>query len=117
MDRLIDPKTGDYYSDQRVGNSLQNAVYVRLETPLGTYWADPKLGSLLHTLQREKNVSRVRLQGIQYAEEALEPILIEQRANSIEVDAIQDERGLLLLIEVVDIEDKRNSFEYLVPLV
>lgn len=117
MDRLIDPKTGDYYSDQRVGNSLQNAVYVRLETPKGTYWADPKLGSLLHTLQREKNVSRVRLLAIQYAEEALQPILDEDRAKSIEVDAIRNERGLLLLIEVEDFKNKRESFTHLVPLI
>lgn len=117
MDRLIDPKTGDYYQDQRIGNSLKNAVYVRLETPLGTYWADPNLGSLLHTLQREKNVNRVRLTAIQYAEEALEPILIEERAKSIVVDAIRNERGLLLLIDVEDIEGKRESFEYLVPLI
>ena len=117
MDRLINPKTGDYYSDQRVGNSLQNAVYVRLETPKGTYWADPELGSLLHTLQREKNVSRVRLTAIQYAEEALQPILDDRRAKSINVEATQARGSLLLHITVVDFEGKRNSFNHLVPLI
>lgn len=117
MDRLIDPKTGDYYSDQRVGNSLQNAVYVRLETPKRTYWADPELGSLLHTLQREKNVSRVRLTAIQYAEEALQPILDDRRAKSINVEATQARGSLLLHITVVDFEGKRNSFNHLVPLI
>ncbi|PWD86219.1 phage GP46 family protein [Ignatzschineria cameli] len=117
MDRLIDPKTGDYYNDQRVGNSLENAVYVRLETPKGTYWADAELGSLLHTLQREKNVSRVRLLAIQYAEEALQPILDERRAKTIDVDATQANGSLLLHITVVDIEGKRNSFNHLVPII
>nr|MDN1656773.1 hypothetical protein [Escherichia coli] len=34
-----------------------NAVYLRLATPLGSYWADALLGSRLHELKREKDVS------------------------------------------------------------
>ena len=56
-------------------NNLANAVYLRLMTPLGSYWADPTLGSRLHELQREKDVSRVAVLARQYAEEALAPLV------------------------------------------
>ncbi|MFJ1218956.1 hypothetical protein [Yersinia enterocolitica] len=52
MDQNISTTTGDY-TQSRI-YSLQNAVYLRLSTPLGSYWADVALGSRLHELKREK---------------------------------------------------------------
>ena len=42
MDAGINPTTGDL-TGQRI-TTLANAVYLRLMTPLGSYWADPALG-------------------------------------------------------------------------
>lgn len=59
MDKELNPDTGDYTG--RTVDTLQNAVYIRLMTPLGSWWADKTLGSLLHLLQREKDLQRVSL--------------------------------------------------------
>lgn len=66
MDPHIDPSTADY-SGERI-TSLANAVYLRLMTPLGSWWADPTLGSRLHELERELDLSYARMLARQYAE-------------------------------------------------
>lgn len=65
MDTWIDPATGDY-TGARISR-LENAVYLRLMTPLGSWWADTSLGSRLHELAREKDVPRIALLARQYA--------------------------------------------------
>ncbi|HCB2353235.1 TPA: phage GP46 family protein [Escherichia coli] len=99
MEMLIDPLTGDYTGDQT--DTLQNAVFLRLMTPLGSWWADPTLGSLLHTLRREKDVSRVRVLARQYAEQALQPIVDDGRATAIDITAEHYQPGWLLLHIIV----------------
>ena len=52
-DALIDPILRDYtlvggMPERDPAAGLANAVYLRLTTPLGSYWADPGLGSLLN---------------------------------------------------------------------
>ena len=59
MDKQLDPNSGDYTG--RTTDNLQNAVYIRLLTPLGSWWADKTVGSLLHLLQRQKDLERVSL--------------------------------------------------------
>ncbi|KDC65761.1 phage GP46 family protein [Bordetella bronchiseptica] len=101
MDVLIDPTTADY-AGQRI-TTLANAVYLRLETPLGSYWADPALGSRLHELQREKDLTRVYTLARQYAEQALAPLIEDGRAQRITVTATRLQPGWCLLqVEVVD---------------
>ena len=39
MDAFLDPSSGDY-TGERIA-TLANAVYLRLMTPLGGWWADP----------------------------------------------------------------------------
>ena len=95
MEMLIDPTTGDYTGDS--SDSLANAVYLRLMTPLGSWWADPTLGSLLHTLRREKDVSRVQQLAVQYSRQALQPIIDDGRAQSISVTAEHWQKGWMLL--------------------
>ncbi|MBH5842610.1 phage GP46 family protein [Neisseria meningitidis] len=85
MDKELNPGTGDYTG--RTVDTLQNAVYIRLMTPLGSWWADKTLGSLLHLLQREKDLQRVSLLAEQYADEALQPIVKSGRADKITVRA------------------------------
>lgn len=123
MDAWINPKTGDYElangSPQRdPAGGLANAVYLRLMTPLGSYWADAELGSRLHELQREKDVGRVAVLARQYAEQALAPILQDGRATSIDVSAERPGNGRLhLLIEVTAAGGERLTFKHPVKVI
>jgi phage gp46-like protein len=123
MDAWINPSTGDYLADgTRVGalardpaNGLANAVYLRLMTPLGTWFGDPSLGSRLHELQREKDLSRVERLAKQYSEQALAPVLADGRASQITVttqrakDATRAGR-LMVAIEVTDARGQTHLF-------
>lgn len=106
MDAFINPISRDYdlSGGQLVldpAGGLANAVYFRLMTPLGSYWADPLLGSRLHELQREKDVTRVARQAVQYAEQALQPLVADGRAQSIAVSAARQQPGRLMLTVTV----------------
>lgn len=48
IDKGIDPYAGEYLPSRI--NHLGNAVYIRLATPLGSWWADTSIGSRLHEL-------------------------------------------------------------------
>jgi phage gp46-like protein len=117
----LNPLTGDYTTANAAINHLANSVYIRLVTPLKSWWADPSLGSRLHELQRDKDVPRVRVLSKQYAEQALEPLLADGRAKSVEV-AVSDEIQVqptpraVLLIEVVDASDRRHPFTHYVQV-
>lgn len=101
MDAGINPTTGDL-TGKRI-NTLANAVYIRLMTPLGTWWADHSLGSRLHELRREKDRPRVGILARQYAEQALQPLLDDGRAKKIAITADQPHNGWLdLLIDILD---------------
>ena len=108
MDKELNPLTGDYTG--RAVKNLQNAVYIRLRTPLGTWWADKSIGSLLHLLQREKDVARVGLLAEQCAMEALQPIVDDGRARQISVSATQPHNGWLLLR--IRVETAQGGFDY-----
>lgn len=118
MDALIDPVLRDYtiangapVRDPAAG--LANAVYLRLMTPLGSYWADQTLGSRLHELQREKDLPRVAVLAKQYAEQALAPLLADGRATAIEVSTEQPGGGRLhLLIVVTAASGERLTFKH-----
>lgn len=116
MDREISPLTGDY-TNKHI-HTLQNAVYIRLTTPLGSWWADGRVGSLLHTLQREKDVGRVGMLAQQYAEEALQPLIEDGRAIAISVSTEQPQNGrLLLFIEVVDNRGETLLFKHSIKVI
>ena len=101
MDAGINPTTGDL-TGQRI-STLANAVYIRLMTPLGTWWADASLGSRLHELRHEKDHPRVGILARQYAEQALKPLLDDGRAKKITITAEQPHNGWLTLqIENID---------------
>lgn len=114
-DAALDPSTGDYTGQAL--EDLGNAVYLRLATPLGSWWADPELGSRLHELQREKNKPRVRTLAVQYAESALQPLIRDGRARSVTVSAegVTDASGggrCLLRIEVEDNTGGATTYEH-----
>lgn len=111
MDALLDPKTRDYTGTR--ATSLQNAVYIRLETPLGSYWADPDLGSKLYLLARSKDTLRVHTLAVQYAEQALDSLVSSGRAQSVTVSSKSGETGwLFLLIDVVDAAGNPHHFQH-----
>lgn len=111
MDALLDPQTGDYAGSRT--DTLANAVYLRLTTPLGGWWADPTLGSRLHELQREKDVSRVAVLARQYAEQALAPLVKDGRAASITVTTSRQQSGWLQLrIQVEDASGRVQHFQH-----
>lgn len=95
MDSRLDPATGDY--DRTRIADLSNAAYLRLTVPLGSYWADPELGSKLHLLRRLKDVERNRMLAIQYTREALQPLIDTKRADQVDVDAVWNHDGRLEL--------------------
>jgi phage gp46-like protein len=115
MDAGINPTTGDL-TGQRI-STLANAVYLRLMTPLGSYWADPELGSRLHELRREKDKSRVGILAVQYARQALQGLIGDGRATSIDVTAEQKHDGWLRLLIEVTSPTSRQTFEHLVSVI
>lgn len=118
MDALIDPTTGDYTLEsgqlvRDLARGLANAVYLRLMTPLGSYWADATLGSRLHELAREKDVPRVAVLAKKYCEDALAPLIADKRASTIEVatERLHDGR-LRLAVAVTDAGGREHLFNH-----
>ena len=123
-DAWINPVTGDYEltllgaPTRDAASGLANAVYLRLMTPLGSYWAEVTLGSRLHELQREKDLSRVAVLARQYAEQALAPILKDGRATAIEVSTERPGNGRMhLLIVVTAASGERLTFQHPVKVI
>lgn len=126
-DALISPVTADYVLTNGTpardpAGGLGNAVYLRLMTPLGSYWADATLGSRLHEIQREKDLARVEILARQYAQLALAPLLADGRARSIDIATERTKLSaggsrLNLLIEVTDAAGNRLSFTHPVKVI
>jgi len=111
MDALIDPATSDYTGTRTI--SLANAVYLRLMTPLGSWWADPKIGSRLHELTREKDLPRFYTLARQYAEQALKPLIDDGRAREIAVSTSSPQLGHCELhIRVLDASGQEHHYAY-----
>lgn len=122
MDAWLNPTTGDYDLANKAltadpANGLANAVYIRLMTPLGSWWQDATLGSRLHELVRQKDLSRVGLLANQYTEDALKPILTDGRATKIEVTVDQPHNGRLLLsIAVTAASGAKFTFKHYIKV-
>lgn len=124
MDALVNPVTGDYELTLLGGTTrdsaggLGNAVYLRLMTPLGSYWADAAFGSRLHELQREKDLDRVAVLVRQYAEQALQPVITDGRATAIDLSTERPGNGRMhLLIVVTAASGERLTFQHPVKVI
>ncbi|WP_103035236.1 phage GP46 family protein [Castellaniella caeni] len=118
MDIALDPATADYALPWQRIETLANAVYVRLMTPVGSWWAAPTVGSRLHELMREKDVSRVYVRARQYAEQALQPLIDDGRARSVTVSADRSRPGWCALqIAVVDNVGREQQFSHFVRVI
>lgn len=90
-----------------------NAVYLLLMTSLGSYWADPAVGSRLHELAREKDVERVAVLAKAYCEQALQPLLSDGRAKAVAVEAERRHDGWLRLrVSVTDTGGSEHLFNH-----
>lgn len=93
MDAWLNPLTGDYADSTTAAGDLArdpapgigNAVYLRLMTPVGSWWANPAFGSRLHELAREKAVPRIEALAVQHCRDALQPLLDDGRCSAIDV--------------------------------
>jgi len=111
MDALINPETRDYSGERT--STLANAVYLRLMTPLGSWWADISLGSRLHELTREKDLSRFYILARQYAEQALNPLIEDGRVREISVSAMSPQKGHCELhVRVLDASGQEHHYAY-----
>ncbi|MNF92610.1 Phage protein GP46 [compost metagenome] len=111
MDAALDPTTQDLTGQPT--DTLANAVYLRLSIPLGSWWADPTLGSRLHELARSKDRQRIGVLAQQYAEDALASLTVEGRAQSVSVSREQRGDGRLLLhIDVLDAGGRLTTFQH-----
>lgn len=118
MDAWINPVTGSYETvadgstlARDPADGLANAVYLRITTPLGSFWANPLLGSRLHELQREKDVARVRTLAPQYCEQALQPLLDDGRVSQLSVQTEHQEGRLAVLVELLDAAQNARTFQ------
>ncbi|MDP3427472.1 MAG: phage GP46 family protein [Humidesulfovibrio sp.] len=117
-DALLDSISGDYALAYGAlvpdpARGLANAVYLRLKTPLGSYWADAALGSRLHELQREKDVARVAILAKAYCEQALQPLLDDGRALAFSVGTERLHDGRLgLAVRVTDAGGREHLFNH-----
>jgi len=121
MDAYIDPATCDYRLSggnfvRDPADGLANAVYLRLMTPLGSYWADPLMGSRLHELLRDKDVLRASRLAQQYAEQALKPLLTDGRVQSMTVSAARQNGHLLLTVTLTSGTGKVTTFQHPVKI-
>jgi phage gp46-like protein len=118
MDAWLNPSTADYQllsgaATRTPGDGLANAIYIRLMTPLGSWWQDATLGSRLHELVRQKDLKRVAILAKQYAETALQLILDDGRATEIQVSTEQPHNGRLhLLIAVTAASGEKLTFKH-----
>lgn len=122
-DAYLDPTTGGYLLaagslTPDPARGLANAVYLRLMTPLGSYWADATLGSRLHELAREMDVERVVVLAKAYSEQALQPLLDDGRAAAIAVATERKHDGWLrLLVQVTDAGGREHLFNHHVRVI
>lgn len=122
MTSYLNPTTADY--DLQGGKltkdpagGLANAIYLRLVTPLGSWWADKTLGSRLHELEREKDVSRVGILARQFVEMALRPLIDDGRAKSVSTSVQQPHNGRALLsVEVIAAEGAKIIFNQFIKV-
>jgi len=118
----LSPVTRGYSSSNGVlardpSGGLLNAAIIRILTPLGSYWAEPKLGSRLHELQREKDVQRVGKLAQQYALQALQGMVDDGRLTGVEIAIDQPHNGrVLMTIELLAATGQRWSFDHFVQV-
>ena len=99
----LSPISGSYsltngVLDRDPSGGLLNAAIIRILTPVGSYWAEPAIGSRLHELQREKDLTRVGKLAKQYVEQALQGMVDDGRLTAVVVTIDQPHNGQLVFV-------------------
>ncbi|WAC71111.1 phage GP46 family protein [Roseateles sp. SL47] len=120
-DTYIDPISADYVQSagdlaRDPADGLANAVYLRVMTPLGSWWADTSLGSRLHELQREKDVPRVQRLAVQFVQQCLQPLVDDGRALAVDVQAEHASGRLNLLVTITDAGQAERTFDFFIKV-
>lgn len=121
MDAWINPATKDYVllqgaAQRDPAGGLANSIYLRLTVRRGSYWADGTFGSKLYLLARAKDVARQARLAVQYANDALSP-LVPGRASAISIAAEHQPGRLNLLIEVTALSGDTLTFKHPVQVI
>lgn len=101
-------------------DSIYNLLWTSINIPLGTFFADPKFGSKLSTLRREKNVPRTRQLAERYSREATEWIKKAGKATSIEVISepdSDDKNRINIKITAIDKKGRTTNFQTFIEVV
>ncbi len=95
---------------------IAEVAYIRLVTPLGSYFDDPTLGSKLYLLKRNKDLPRIRRQAVAWAKQALEPMREPFYLTDIEVwsDGVeQGKKGYFIIRAVLTTSDGSKHKTYM----
>ena len=96
-------------------DSILNNLFLSLMIPRGAFFLDKEFGSRLHLLKRAKNTENTAALTREYALEATQWIKDAGRANSIaaytQIDKSQDTDRLKLLVEAVQADGRKVTFE------
>lgn len=102
-------------------DNIMNNVFLSLMIRKGSFFQNPDFGSRLHLLKRAKNTAKTAALAEQYCKEALQWLIDNEKAKSIEVfsgrDMQQDLHRLKLLVEVTQMDGRQVSFDTFVEVV
>jgi phage gp46-like protein len=102
--------------------NIMNNIYLSLMVKRGSFFADPSFGSRLHLLQRAKNTPTTMRLAIDYCKEALQWMIADGKAKSVEVYAERDRSESLyrlkLLVEVTPVNsDEPVAFSTFIEVI
>jgi len=119
-DIRIDPARQDYVQDgsqYAVCDDLGNRVYLLLSIERGSLLGDAGVGSLLHLLMRAKAGPDTLRLAQDYAMDALQPLIADGTALSVQATAAWRTPGVgILLTIVVEQASGRSIFTHYVPV-
>jgi len=120
--RTIDPDTGDYVLQDGLfvqDSYLSTPVFLRLFSHRGTYIDDETYGSRLHELERAKSPESAARLAPSIVLEALQPLIDDGLASSVEVTAETEiraidgssRRGCAIHVVVYDSGDRPYEYD------
>lgn len=120
MDFRIDMVAGLPVQTLDKAVDIRNNVILSLLVDRGAWFFNPKFGSRLYLLRREKLTQRVVDLAVSYAKEALEWLIECGRASKVEVSAVSDanlQAGRMLLhVQVTQANGEQVAFRHFVEV-
>jgi phage gp46-like protein len=102
-------------------DTILNNIWLSLMVPRGSFFQDKDFGSRLHLLKRAKNTENTATLAREYALEATQWIKDAGRVDNIDaytqIDKSQDINRLKLLVEAVQTDGRKVTFETFLEVV